>query len=173
MKRFLFATGVFALVVASVALAQDPKPDPAQPEPKAAKAAKAVVGKAVQLQPAQPGIIRVTPAKMAQLEEDFETLEAHRDVRKAHVRAAEVAIKAAEINLDLLGKGGNIPAVELAKAKLEVEAAKAQLEIRIAEMKEVEVKVKYAKKRLDDAKGGVAPGAVIRPNPKQVDPPPQ
>jgi hypothetical protein len=174
MKQYLASAAVFALVVAAVAVAQDPPPtDPTQPG--RAKAAP-VQPKAVQVQPAQPGLIRssVTAARMATLEEEFETLEAHRDVKKAIVKAAEVAVKGAEANLALLGQPGQAPASELTKAKIEVEAAKAQLEIRIAELREVEVKIKHAKKRLEDAKAaGVRPLPGVRPvDPKQVDPPP-
>jgi multidrug resistance efflux pump len=129
----------------------------------------------VQVQPIQPGVVRVTPARMAAMEEEVETLEAHRDVKKAIVKAAEIAVKGAEANYERVAKGPTaFPAQEVDKAKLELEAAKAQLEIRMAEMKEVEVKIKHAKKRLGDAQ--VAP---VRPNPllpkvdrKPVDPPP-
>jgi DNA repair exonuclease SbcCD ATPase subunit len=108
---------------------------------------------------------------MATLEEEFESIEAHRDVRKAHVRAAEVAVEAAKSQFELISKSGNVPQVELMKARLEVDAARAQLEIRMAELKEVEVKVKYARKRLDDAKAaGVRPAPGARPVP--IDPPP-
>src|SRR5262245_29842502 len=128
MKRFLSAFAAFALVGAAVATAQDPA-KPAQPAPKVLPAAQP---KAVQIQPGiQPGAVRVTAAKMAQLEEEFETLEANRDVRKAFVKAAEVAVKAAEAQLELVNKAaGNITAADRLKAQLEVEAAKAQFEIR-------------------------------------------
>src|SRR5262249_30673153 len=98
--------------------------------------------------------------------------EAHRDVKKAYVRAAEVALKASEIpaaNAERLFANKVIGKDEVEKAKLEVEAAKAQLDIRMAEMKEVEVKVKVAKKRLEDAKaGGVRP--LPKVDTKPVDP---
>jgi multidrug resistance efflux pump len=163
MKQYLASAVAYLLVVATVAAAQDAKPaQPAQP-------------KAVQIQPAQPGFTRVTAAKMATLEEDFETLEAHRDVKKAIVKAAEVAVKGAENTYERIAKGPNaFPVQEVDKAKFELEMAKAQLEIRAAELKEVEVRVKHAKKRLDEAKAvGVRPQPGIRPvNPKAVDPPP-
>jgi hypothetical protein len=176
MKQYLASAAVFALVMAAVAVAQDPPPtDPVQPG--RVKAIQAQP-KAVQVQPVQPGGVgvgatRVTPARMAALEEEFETLEAHRDVKKAIVKAAEVAVRGAEANLDLIG-GANTPRAELIRAKIEVDAAKAQLEIRVAELREVEVKIKHAKKRLEDAKAaGVRPLPGVRPvDPKQVDPPP-
>ena len=178
MNRFLVVIAMFlitGLAISTMALAIPDDPPPANPvQPKAVQAQP----KVVQVQPIQPGttVVRVTPARMATLEEEFETLEAHRDVKRAYVRAAEVALKGAETNLELMNKPNVIPVTELMKAKLELEAAKAQLDIRMAELKEVEVKVKHAKKRLDDAKA--APPAPVRPNPlpkvdrKPVDPPP-
>jgi multidrug resistance efflux pump len=174
MQRLLCALAAFAVTGALVATAEDAKPaQPAQP----------VQPKAVQpkVQPVQPLPIRpgtVTAARMAQLEEDFEALEAHRDVKKAVVKAAEIAVRGSEIGMvraKALFEKGALTKEEMDKATLEVEMAKAQLEIRVAEMKEVDVKVKHAKKRLDDAKlGGVRPApGVIRPvpvDPKAVDP---
>lgn len=174
MQRLLCALTAFAVTGALVATAQDAKPgQPVQP----------VQPKAVQpkIQPAQPLPIRpgmVTAARMAQLEEDFEALEANREVKKAIVKAAELAVRGSEIGMaraKALFDKGAVTKEELAKAILEVEMAKAQVEIRVAELKEVEVKVKHAKKRLDDAKlGGVRPApGVIRPvpvDPKAVDP---
>lgn len=151
---------VFALTVcvfgALPALAQDERPRVVQP---------------VQPLPARP--VPVTAAKMAQLEEEVEALDAHREVKKAHVKAAEIGVRAAEINLDRVSRAAASNAVakeEVERAKVEVEMAKAQVEIRVAELKEIEVKVKYARKRLDDAKAGG-----VRPNPsapKAVEPKP-
>lgn len=171
----MIAATACVLVAGLVATAEDVKPAaPVQPA-----LPKAIQPKAVQ--PVQPLPIRpiaVTALKMAQLEEDFETVEAHRDVKKAHVKAAEVGVRVAEINLDRLSRLASSNAVakeEVEKAKLDVDLAKAQVEIRMAELKESEVKVKHAKKRLDDAKlGGVRPPPIIRPvEPKAVDPLPQ
>lgn len=173
MKRFLLAGGVFVLVVA-VTVAQDTKPaqppaNPIQP--------KAVQPKAGQIQPvlpggaAQPALSKAAANRIAAAEEEVETLEAHRDTRNAHVRAAEVAVEMTRVKAsrtNRLVQTGAVTKEEADTAKLEVEMAKAQLEIRIAEMKEVEVKIKYAKKRLDDAKA-----SGVRPPPaRQVDPPP-
>ena len=189
MKRFVFVAGVIALISAAMAMAQDP----AQPEVPAGKGKgqpDRVKGKGAGL-PAelQPGggfqptpkdttwgtaPSRLAATRLASMEEEVETLEAHRDTKKAIVRAAEVAVKSAEVNFELISKAGvNIAQQELLKAKLEVEAAKAQLDIRMAETKEVEVKIKYAKKRLEDAKAaGVRPAPSFRTDPKPVDPPP-
>jgi len=179
MKQFLFAAGVFALVVASVAVADDPRPT--QPPADPAGKGQAKKARPVETQPdpkANPWgttIARVAPRIMA-MEEEVETLEAQRDVRKAYVRAAEVGVKSAEVNLDRIariGAAGVVTREETDKAKLEVEAAKAQLDIRMAELKEIEVKIKFAKKRLEDAKAAPARGpGPFRVNPPAVDPPP-
>jgi multidrug resistance efflux pump len=146
--RLVMCTAALVLTSAAAA-ADDPKPvRPAQPA----------------LQPPgglQPRPVPVAPAQLMQLEEDLEMAEAARDVRKAHVKLAELGVRAAEVDLERLTRlaaGGAITKEEAEKAKVMVEVAKAQLEIRVAELKEVEVKVKYAKKRLDEAKrGGVRP----------------
>ncbi|HSQ58248.1 MAG TPA: hypothetical protein VLM40_21160 [Gemmata sp.] len=175
MKQYLASAVVYLLMVAAVAVAQDPpRGDPLRP----------ARGTGAQVQPkatqpggfGQPGFTRVSPSRMASLEEEVELLEAHRDVRKAIIKAAEVAVKGAEVNLDLTSKA-NPSQGEIVKAKLEVDAARAQLEIKMAEMKEVEVKIKFAKKRLDDAKKAAAdrgPGnnPFRKLDRKEVDPPP-
>jgi hypothetical protein len=116
------------------------------------------------------------PTSLAQLEEEVETLEAHRDTKKAFVKAAEVGVRAAELNLQRMQtvvSRGAASKEEVDRAGIDVEAAKAQVEIRMAEMKEVEVKIKYAKKRLEDAKSGprpLIPQPVPNP-PKLIEPP--
>jgi hypothetical protein len=144
---------------------------PAQPDPVQPK-----VVRPVQPGPNQPGPppVRVAAAaRLLQLEEEVETAEAARDVKKAHVRAAEVAVRANEATLELVAaQGANAAKHDAMKAKFELEMAKAQLEVRVAELREIEVKVKFAKKRLDEAKaGGVRPAPGVRPVP--VDPAPE
>ena len=178
MKRFLFAAGAFALVAAAVTFAQDTKPDQPPARRATAQLGQGKAARPVEFQPEPKGspggttTTRITPAKMATLEEEFELIEAHRDVRKAHVRAAEVGVKAAEAQLRTHQQGwSEHSAVRTDEGEAGSRGRAAQLEIRIAEMKEVEVKVKYAKKRLDDAKAaGVRPAPGVRPVP--VDPPP-
>ena len=131
-------------------------------------------------QPWGPGFSgRLSPAAarriIPQYEEELELTEAQRDIRKAHVRAAEVAVKAAETQFALLDRSGNnVPQIERTKARLEVDAAQAQLEIKIAEMKEVEVRIKYSKKRLEDAKASAAAPLPVRDGrfDPRIDPPP-
>jgi hypothetical protein len=164
MRNVMFAAVAAALVCAVVVAQEKPAPAPVQP--------KAVPAPAVQ--PLQPRVVAVSPARMAVLEEEVETLEANRDVRKAYVRAAEVSVKANEKAYELVKKhaGTTAGATELSKAEADFEMAKAQLDIRVAELKEVEVKIKHAKKRLEDAKAaGVRPAPGVQP--KAVDPPPR
>lgn len=144
---------------------------PAQPQPAQPKVVRPA--QPIQPQPVQPRpALPIAPARMIQLEEEVETIEAARDVKKAHIRAAEVAVRANEATLELVAaQGANVPKHDMMKAKFELEMAKAHLEIRVAELKEIEVKVKFAKKRLEDAKaGGVRPVPGVRPLP--VDPAP-
>jgi len=201
MKRFLFAAGAFALVVGFAVgqdrgrqedrrqedrrqddRRKDVKGFPAvQPERKAPLGGGASFPGQPDAKGAQPfgaGFPfagRISPAAarrlLPQYEEELELIEAQRDIRKAHVRAAEVVVKAAETQFELLGNAGNIPQMERAKARLEVEAARAQLEIKVAEMKEVEVRVKHAKRRVEDAKAAAA-APPPAPDRGRFDPPP-
>jgi hypothetical protein len=183
MRLFLFLAGVLVLALAPVGLAQDRKardqrndraikPAPAGPPPGAKLTLPQPEPKANPFGTTAKQYSAATARRMLpQLEEEVELIEAHRDIRKAHVRAAEVAVRSAEVQFELIDKAGNVPQIERAKARLEVEAARAQLEIKMAEVKEVEIKVKYAKKRLDDAKAAAAappPGRPAAP----IDPPP-
>lgn len=87
-----------------------------------------------------------------------------------YIKAAEVTFEIVRMNalrLERQMATGFILKGELDKARLEVEVAQAQLEIRIAELKEVEVKIKYAKKRLEDAKAGIR-----QPPPAKIADPP-
>ena len=154
------------MLIATTASAQDRPPQPpakaAQPAPRPNTFGQPDRG------------FPTTRARMAALEEEFELTEAQRDVRRAHVRAAEVGVKSAMITAERLAhiaKNGVISSEELEKGKLEVEAAKAQLDIKMAELKEIEVRVKFAKKRLDDAKAAGVRPAPARPA-TPVDPPP-
>jgi hypothetical protein len=128
------------------------------------------------LQPVQPRPLPVTAARMTQLEEEFELAEAGRDVKRAHLKVAELGVRGAEIEVERLNRlaaNGIVDKETLEKAKLDVDVAKVQVEVRGAELKEAEVKVKYAKKRLDEAKAvGVrpAPGVPAPPVPVPVDP---
>src|SRR5581483_8358725 len=68
------------------------------------------------------------------------------------VKAAEIAVAAAERELAPFNQAGaNVDAKWLERARGAVEAAKAQLDIRKAELNEVAVKLKHAKRRADAA----------------------
>jgi multidrug resistance efflux pump len=71
------------------------------------------------------------------------------------VKAAAIGVRSSEVDLNRLSKlfaNKVVGKEEVEKAQLEVEMSKAQLDIRVAEVKEVDVKIKHAKKRLDEAK---------------------
>lgn len=114
---------------------------------------------------------------LSRLEEEVELLEAQRETKKAIVKATEIGARAAEVNLDRLqqlASRGATGREEADRAKVEVEAAKAQVEIRVAEMKEIDVRIKYAKKRLEEAKAGPRPfHPVVPANPPKVFDPPK
>lgn len=188
MKRFLFTAGVFALSCAFVG-AQDTKPEEPKKAEDPAPAKKAVnpfaAQRKVEVLPAQPdrgafGTVsaRTAASRIATLEEDLELLEASRELRKAHVRVAEVGVKIAEVNTARMLKmfeKGVATREEADRVKLDVETAQAQVDIRMAEMKEVELRIKHAKKHLDDAKAAairVAPAnPIVRPAVDPVPPP--
>jgi hypothetical protein len=175
MRRFFLAMGVFVLGGVGVVLADNQPASPGQPVP-------------LQSAPLQPGLIQPNqpmmmypgnPAMIPRLEEELELLEAQRDIKKAYVKAAEVGIKAADAGLEKILRivaSGATSKEDADKARVEVDIAKAQYEIRVAEMKEVEVKIKHAKKRLDEAKTGSGfrpTNPTVPPKPKPVEPPKQ
>jgi hypothetical protein len=172
MTRFVFALGWLAFLTTTMVVGQDPPPATTRPAQPPAKATRPDPKGNPFGQPDRGFVPRATATRLALLEEAFELLEAQRDVRRAHIRAAEVGVRSALVSAErteAIAKNGIVSREELDKAKLDVEAAKAQLEIRKAELKEIEVKIKYAKKRLDDAKAaGVRP---VRPA-TPADPPP-
>lgn len=171
----LFAAGF------TIAIAQDPQPAKRE-EPKEAPKGKAVVGGLGAqpggfAQPANPfGTARVTPATLSRYEEEAEVLDAQLDVKKAYIKAAEVAVAGSKLKLDRaikLEANKAVSSEDVALAKFEMETAVAQLEIRKAEAKEVEVRVKFAKKRVEDGKANirVAPPARGAVDPKgRIDP---
>ncbi|HEV3387298.1 MAG TPA: hypothetical protein VG097_20940 [Gemmata sp.] len=139
MRQMILAATIIALAAVTVAMADDLPKREVQPSQ-------------FNLNPQQLGQPRVTVI-ITRLEEEVELLEARRDIRRAYEKAATVGVKSAKVNFERIGRlvqTGVITREESDKAKLDVEAAEAQLEIRVAEMKEVDVKIKYAKKRLDE-----------------------
>src|SRR6185503_12704356 len=98
---------------------------------------------------AQPKLIEIQhgPLSTRLLEENLEQLDAHLDVKRAYVRAAEVGLAAAKAKYNRLAKGV-AAAEEVDQAKHELDAAQAHLDIRKAELREVEVRHRQVKKRL-------------------------
>ena len=162
----LLAAGLLILPVRP-GLAEDPKPKP-EPQP-LGDPADVVVFKYPEdpIKPAaSPAVTAVrisqtdalarsaaAPADVSRLRDDLELLEAQGATKAAQVKAAEVAVRAAERRLALVkGQAGQgvVPMFELAAVQSEAENAHAQLEIRQAELKEHFVRVKQAKRRLDD-----------------------
>lgn len=99
----------------------------------------------------QPRIIEIQQPLVSTraLEESLEQLVAALDVKKAHIKAAEVAVTAVKFKQTQVQTD---PEKEL--CKIELDAALAQLDIRKAEAREVEVRIKQIRKRLEDSKGG-------------------
>ncbi len=165
MLKLLLTT---ALILSSFSATRADDPPPPPP----------VVPPRVQIQPlpaVQPGLgVRVTAVTMARYEEEAEVLSAQLDVKKAYIKVAEVTLVGAKQKLDRsikLEERRAITPDEVAVAKIELDTAEAMLDIRKAEAKEVEVKVKYAKKRLESAKVGGVRGPVARPaGPQPLDP---
>lgn len=161
MLKSLLAAHVF--LFAAAAGADDPPPAPKAVQPRVA--------------PVQPGGLgaqlggRVSPTVLARYEEEAEVLEAQLDVKKAYIKAAEVSMLGSKVKLDRVLKleaNKAITSEEVMLARFDVESAAAQLDIRKAEAKEVEVKLKHAKKRVEDGKAGLRPA----PAPKLIDPRP-
>jgi hypothetical protein len=120
-------------------------------------------------QPAQPNAGRpnpftrpVTPALMMTLEENVELLEAQIETKRAYVKAAEDAFHAAKMRDTLLNKAkGGVNELERFNASAEMSSAIALMQIRKCELKELDVRLKYAVKRLHEAKA-----APVRPVPE-------
>jgi Skp family chaperone for outer membrane proteins len=77
--------------------------------------------------------------------EGLEQLEAQLDVKKAHVKAAEVEVAAAKAKRAHVAEQVGEGAAVLDEARFAIQAAQAQLDIRKAEVREIEVRIKLAK----------------------------
>ncbi len=141
MRRFLLAATLFALIGMTSALADDPRSRVTQPvQPK-------------QIPQDLPST-RITTS--TSLEEELELLQAQRETRKGYLKAAEMTLKTSQVKLDELKEitpaFTDNPGESIKRLKLELEAAKGLFEARAGELKEVEVKIKFAKKRVEEAK---------------------
>ncbi len=115
----------------------------------------------------------ITAATVLKLEEEVELLEAQREIRKGYVHAAEIGVRLAMVAQEraaALAAKGVLGQDEVEKGKLEVEAARAQLHIRGGEMREIEVKIKYAVKRLEEARArATRPQEVPKPEERKTE----
>jgi beta-lactamase regulating signal transducer with metallopeptidase domain len=101
-----------------------------------------------------PGMPRAaSPAEVQQLRDEVELLEAQRETKRAQLEAAVVTLRGAQRQLDSitpLHKSGAASEGDLLSVRTQVETAQAQVEVRKAELKEHEVKLTQAKRRLPD-----------------------
>ncbi len=143
-----------AVALASPALADEPRPTQRPERPRIAQPRGE--------RPDPPRLV----ARLPELAEAVELLEAQCDIRKAHVRAAQISAKKAGLNRQMTEiriKRNEAMELELAMAKLNELAAQTQVEMRQGELRETEVKLKYARLRLENAKS-------VRVRPDQVRP---
>jgi multidrug resistance efflux pump len=113
-----------------------------------------------------PKVVPVNPGSVRSLEEAVETLEAQLETKRAYVKAAQASLTGAEEKLKLTTKlveTGAARAEELGPVRAERDVAAAMVEVRKAELNEVAVRLKHARRRLEDAGGKPAVG----PDPKK------
>jgi beta-lactamase regulating signal transducer with metallopeptidase domain len=90
-------------------------------------------------------------ARIEELRDEVELLEAGMRVKRAQVQAAQIVLKGAEERFALierLDKGGTISQQEVAKAREDVSVRRADVLIKEAELREAEVRLKQAQRRL-------------------------
>ena len=113
---------------------------------------------------AAPGLAVDPPVKPAAAEQSADVLEAQLATRQAHVRAAEVAVRAEKLKLLRLAKAqaaGSVPAEELDQARVEADAAAAQLEVRKAELHETEARLKLTRNPAAGPKAAAGPRVAV------------
>jgi RNA polymerase sigma factor (sigma-70 family) len=118
-----------------------------------------------------PGTGSMSPAeekaRMKELREEVEVLEAQLEVKRAAVVAAKVASEAAEAALGPLEKmalRGAANEREVSQARSAAALARAQLLIREAEVREPAVRLKQARERLTEKERASAPPPAAPPN---------
>lgn len=87
-----------------------------------------------------------------QSHDEIELLEAQLMTKRAHLQVAKAAIYAADRKLDLL-KSSSAPKMEIYQAEDERNLARAKLDVQEAELREHEIKLKQAKRRLEATTG--------------------
>jgi Skp family chaperone for outer membrane proteins len=140
MRRFILVTALLGMICMTSALAENPNIRYVPPS----------------LPQALPSTASQSPQRSSQtaianaqtrLEEELETLEAQRQIKKGHVKMAELEVSEAKDDLEKAARKEDVQ-----EAKHDLDKSKAQLEIKSDELKEVEVKIKHAHKRLDETK---------------------
>jgi multidrug resistance efflux pump len=141
---------VVAILVLAGAVADAQPPRVAEPQPKI--------------------VVQPIGVQIQRLEEEVELLDAQLDTKRAYVRAAEVGVEGAKVKLSRLTRlaaSGVVDVSDFESARLDVDVAKAQVDIRKAEMREVEVRLKQTKRRLDELKAPPPPPLLVPSPPKQ------
>src|ERR1700722_16258980 len=132
MRRFILLATLIAFIGMTSAVADDPiKPATRAVQSKADKSARSVTS--------DPTVIA--------LDEELETLEAQRQIKKGYLKLAEMDVAEAQQSVASTTRNE-----DMAMAKQELETTKAQLEIKTGELKEVEVKIKSTQRHLAQAK---------------------
>jgi beta-lactamase regulating signal transducer with metallopeptidase domain len=167
--RWPAALAVAALAVAALpwspTLADDTPRDPPQPPTRTAqplptrdpvRVVEAIpVGKPVRVvQVDQPFAVHFTSESANQLKDELELLVAQRETKQAMVRAAEAALKTATVklaNTTHLAGQNVVSQQEVDLYRNAAASAEAQLAVRKGELKEQDVKIAQAKRRLERA----------------------
>ncbi len=131
MRRFLLVAMLIAFIGMTSAVADDPiKP--------ATRAVQSKADKSTRSTTSDPTVIA--------LDEELETLEAQRQIKKGYLKLAEIDVTEAQQSVESSSRNE-----DMTMAKQELKTAKAQLEIKTGELKEVDVKIKSTQRRLAQA----------------------
>ncbi|MCS6865179.1 MAG: hypothetical protein RMJ56_13395 [Gemmataceae bacterium] len=93
------------------------------------------------------------------MEEELELLQAQLIIKQAQLKMVEVNVAAREARFKLMTEAREkhkeaFNEFDILEARYACEMARAELQVRMAEIREIEVKIKYAQKRLENAKAG-------------------
>jgi hypothetical protein len=107
----------------------------------------------------------VSAAELGHAKDEVELLAAQREIKRAHLRAAEAAAAFSKTQLDRFQRVAGVRESELSSLQAAAAGAAAQLDIRKAELIEHEVRMAQAKRRLDRLEALARPAAspVVRP----------
>src|SRR5262249_38159609 len=104
-------------------------------------------------QPAYPRS-SLSDGQVQHLKDEIELLEAQRNTKMAHLRAAKTVAENAARKFEILrslDKSGQASKMDVLNAEGEVSTARSQIDVMEAEFNEFEVKLKQAKRRLGEA----------------------